>query len=168
MPARKMNSQYYQDGSAARKILPEQQPQRRRVNTTRKNESARRAQEIRRQQEQRRKNASMVAFILCGFTMSIILTYRFSLINEKNLEVQNLMNRLEIVSSEVATSQIEVDTNTDLNAVEAYAKQQLGMRKADSSQTVYIDTSETINKIQVNQETTMIDKMINYIKGIFF
>lgn len=166
MPARRINSQYYQDGSAARKILPNEDMPRRKTNTTiKKNVS--RNNSIKRQQMQRRKNASMVAFILCGFAMSMIITYRFSLINEKNLEVQNLISELEIISSQVATSQIEVDQNTDLNAIEAYAKQQLGMKKADSSQTVYIDTSEAINKIQVNQETTIIDKIINYIKGIF-
>lgn len=166
MPARRINSQYYQDGSAARKILPNEDMPRRKTNTTIKRNVSRN-NSIKRQQIQRRKNASMVAFILCGFAMSMIITYRFSLINEKNLEVQNLISELEIVSSQVATSQIEVDQNTDLNAIEAYAKQQLGMKKADSSQTVYIDTSEAINKIQVNQETTIIDKIINYIKGIF-
>ncbi len=167
MPARRINSQYYQDGSAARKILPDERMPRRKNNTTvKKNISKNNS--VRRQQVQRRKNVSMVAFILCGFTMSMIITYRFSLINEKNLKVQNLINELEIVSSQVATSQIEVDQNTDLNAIEAYAKQQLGMKKADSSQTVYIDTSKTTNPIQVNQETTIIDKIINYIKGIFW
>ncbi|MBO5476561.1 MAG: hypothetical protein J6A15_02255 [Clostridia bacterium] len=166
MPARRINSQYYQDGSAARKILPNDDMPRRKTNTTMKRNVSKN-NSIRRQQIQRRKNASMVAFILCGFAMSVLITYRYSLINEKNLEVQNLINELEIVSSQVATSQIEVDQNTDLNAIEAYAKQQLGMKKADSSQTVYIDTSEAINKIQVNQETTIIDKIINYIKGIF-
>ena len=109
----------------------------------------------------------MVACILCGFTMSVIITYRFSLINEKNLEVQRLVSQLETASSEAATSKIAVDQNTDLNAIEAYAKQQLGMKKADSSQTVYIDTSESINKVHVNQETTLWDKIINYIKDIF-
>lgn len=166
MPARRINSQYYQDGSAARKILPNEDMPRRKTNTTIKRNVSKN-NSIKRQQIQRRKNASMVAFILCGFTMSMIITYRFSLINEKNLQVQNLISELEVVSSQVATSQIEVDQNTDLNAIEAYAKQQLGMKKADSSQTVYIDTSETINKIQVNQETTIIDKIISYIKGIF-
>lgn len=167
MPTRRINSQYYQDGSAARKILPDERMPRRKNNTTvKKNISKNNS--VRRQQVQRRKNVSMVAFILCGFTMSMIITYRFSLINEKNLKVQNLINELEIVSSQVATSQIEVDQNTDLNAIEAYAKQQLGMKKADSSQTVYIDTSKTTNPIQVNQETTIIDKIINYIKGIFW
>lgn len=166
MPARRINSEYYQDGSAARKILPNENMPRRKTNTTIKRNVSRN-NSIKRQQVQRKKNASMVAFILCGFAMSMIITYRFSLINEKNLEVQNLISELEVVSSQVATSQIEVDQNTDLNAIEAYAKQQLGMKKADSSQTVYIDTSEAINKIQVNQETTIIDKIISYIKGIF-
>ena len=166
MPARKVSNMYYEDGSAARKILPKEDIPKRRANTAvRKNLSKQNS--LKRQQEQRRKNASLVAFILCGFTMSVIITYRYSLISEKNLEVQNLVNKLEIVSSEAATSQIAVDQNTDLNAIEAYAKQQLGMKKADSSQTVYIDTSESINKIQINQETTFWDKIINYIKGIF-
>lgn len=166
MPARKINNMYYEDGSAARKILPKEDIQRKRISTAAKRNLSRK-NSIKRQQEQRRKKASMVAFILCGFTMSVIITYRFNLINEKNLEVQNLISKLETVSSEASTSQIAVDQNTDLNAIEAYAKQQLGMKKADSSQTVYIDTSESIDKIQVNQETTLWDKIINYIKGIF-
>lgn len=163
MPARKVSNMYYEYGSVARKVLPRQNMPKKRVvrpATNRKNS-------IQRQQEQSRKNALMVAFILCGFTMAIILTYRYSLINEKNLEVQRLISKLEIVSSEAASSQIAVDQNTDLNMIESYAKQQLGMKKADSSQTVYIDTSESINKIQVNQETTLMDKIINYIKGLF-
>lgn len=166
MPARKINNMYYEDGSAARKILPKEDIPRKRVNTAAKRNLSRQ-NSLKRQQEQRRKNASMVAFILCGFTMSMIITYRFSIINEKNLEVQNLVNKLEIVSSEAATSKIAVDQNTDLNSIEAYAKQQLGMKKADGSQTVYIDTSDSINKVQVNQETTFWDKIIDYIKGIF-
>ncbi len=167
MPARRISSQYYQDGSAARKILPNDDMPRRKTNTTRKRNVSR-VNSIKRQKAQKKKNASMVAFILCGFAMAITITYRFSLINEKNLEVQKLINDLEIVSSEAATSQVEVDQNTDLDAIEAYAKQQLGMKKADSSQTVYIDTSQITNKIQVNQEATIIEKIINYIKGIFF
>lgn len=165
MPARKISNMYYNDGTTARKILPKEETKRKVNTAVRRNNSNQNS--IKRQQEQKKKNAHMVAFILCGFTMAIIITYRFSLINEKNLEVQNLKDELEIVSSEAATSQIEVDQNTDLNAIEAYAKQQLGMTKADSSQTVYIDTSESVNKIQVNQKSTFLDKIINYIKDIF-
>ena len=165
MPARKISNMYYNDGTTARKILPKEETKRKVNTAVRRNNSNQNS--IKRQQGQKKKNAHMVAFILCGFTMAIIITYRFSLINEKNLEVQNLKDELEIVSSEAATSQIEVDQNTDLNAIEAYAKQQLGMTKADSSQTVYIDTSESVNKIQVNQESTFLDKIINYIKDIF-
>ncbi len=166
MPARKINNIYYEDGSAARKILPNEDVRRRNTKNVARNNISKQ-NNLKRQQQQLRKKASMVACILCGFTMSVIITYRFSLINEKNLEVQRLVSQLETASSEAATSKIAVDQNTDLNAIEAYAKQQLGMKKADSSQTVYIDTSESINKVQVNQETTLWDKIINYIKDIF-
>ncbi len=165
MPARRINSQYYQDGSAARQIVPDDIPKRKTNTTIKRNVSKKNY--ARAQQVQRRKNASMVAFILCGFTMSVIITYRFGLINEKNLMVQKLEKDLEVVSSQASTAQIEVDQNTDLNSIEAYAKQQLGMQKADSSQTVYIDTSQELNKVQVNQEASIIEKIINYIKGIF-
>lgn len=165
MPARRINSQYYQDGSAAKKIVPNDIPKRKTNTTIKRNVSKKSYARV--QQVQRRKNASMVAFILCGFTMSVIITYRFGLINEKNLMVQKLESDLETVSSQAATAQIEVDQNTDLNSIEAYAKQQLGMQKADSSQTVYIDTSQELNKVQVNQEASIIEKIINYIKGIF-
>ncbi len=166
MPAKKINNMYYENGSAARKVLPKEQLPRRKINAVRRPVSRQTAQK--RQQAQRRNVIAALALIFSVFIMSMMLTSRYSKINELNLEVQNLINELEIVSSEVATSQIAVDQNTDLNSIEAYAKQQLGMKKADSSQTVYIDTSESINKIQVNHETTFIDKIINYIKGIFF
>ena len=164
MPARKVSNSYY-DGSAARKILPQEEKKTQRKRKV--NSAAKRKNALKRQQEQKRKNAQMVAFILSGFIMAITITIRFSLINEKNLQVQKLVGDLQTISSQVATSQIEVDQNTDLNTIEAYAKQQLGMQKADSSQTVYIDTSESINKVQVNQETTFWDKIISYIKRIF-
>ena len=111
MPARNINNMYYENGSAARKILPKEELPRRKTNTAVRRPVSRK-NEIKRQQEQRRKNASMVAFILCAFAMSVTIIYRYS-------------------------------------------------------QTVYSDTSESINKIQVNQETTFMEKIINYIKGIF-
>jgi len=164
MPARKVYNEYYENGSAARnyQTLPKEE-------ITRKPNTVRRVRKnsLRQQAAQRRKNVSMVAFVLCAFSMALLITYRFNLINEKNLEVQNLINNLEIVSSEVATAKIEVDQNTDLNSIEAYAKQQLGMKKVDSSQMVYIDTAENINTVQVNQNTTVLEKIINYIKSIF-
>ncbi len=166
MPAKKINNMYYENGSAARKVLPKEQLPRRKANAVRRPVSRQTVQK--RQQAQRKNGIVVLALIFSVFIMSMTLTSRYGKINELNLEVQNLINELEIVSSEVATSQIAVDQNTDLNSIEAYAKQQLGMKKADSSQTVYIDTSESINKIQVNHETTFIDKIINYIKGIFF
>ncbi len=167
MPAKRVNSSYYEDGSTARKILPEKQyTKKRKVNSASK-KRINKEQELKRQKAQFRKQVKMVAFVLGAFSMSLVITYRFNIINEKNLEVQNLISQLQTVSSEVATSQILVDQNTDLEKIEAYAKQQLGMKKADSSQTVYVDTSDTTNKIQVNQETTIIDKVISFIKGLF-
>ena len=79
MPARKISNMYYNDGTTARKILPKEETKRKVNTAVRRNNSNQNS--IKRQQEQKKKNAHMVAFILCGFTMAIIITYRFSLIN---------------------------------------------------------------------------------------
>ena len=67
MPARKVSNMYY-DGSAARKILPQEDKKTQRKRKV--NSAAKRRNSLKRQQEQRKKNAHMVAFILCGFTMA--------------------------------------------------------------------------------------------------
>lgn len=165
MPAQRASNMYYGNESTARKIEPDVEFQRRREIARRKNAIKRRNEKIR--LARRRKRAKIVATILVGFSMAMILTHRYNIINEKNLKVQQLASDLNTVTSEAASAQIEVNQNTDLNSIEAYAKQQLGMKKADSSQTVYIDTNGTVNKVQVNEKESVVKKIINYIKGIF-
>lgn len=166
MPAqRASNMYYYGNESTARKLEQRDDPERRRREAARRNAIKRKNERLR--LAKRRKRAKMVVAVFLVFTMAMTLTHRYNLINEKNLKVQELQGDLNTATSEAASAQIEVNQNTDLNSIEAYAKQQLGMKKADSSQTVYIDTTGTVNKVQVNEKNTIIKKIINYIKGIF-
>ena len=104
--------------------------------------------------------------ILCGFTMGMIITYRYNMISEKNLKVQELKGELAAVEANLLTAQIEVEQNTDLNKIEAYAKQQLGMQKPDKNQTIYIDTSKTMNSIEINNDTSVIEDLIQNVKDM--
>lgn len=162
MPASRRYSDFYEDGSAARKLNPKQKKEPVKKVTSKKKT---RQQSKRIQAIQRKNNASMVAFILTGFAMSMIIIYRFNVINEKNLQSQALKKELEQVDASLVSAQMEVEENTDLNKIEAYAKQQLGMQKPSKNQTIYVDTSEASKVVSTEQETTILESVTNFIRN---
>lgn len=108
---------------------------------------------------------STILWILSMFALLMILIYRFNIINEKNLQVQSLKKELLATQASVANAQVEVEQSIDLNKIEAYAKQQLGMQKPDKNQMIYIDNSNS-NSVQTQNSTTMINKVLDKVKQI--
>ncbi len=114
--------------------------------------------------------ATLVLTTLAIFAMLMIVTYRYNLISEKNLKVQQLKDDLETAKSELATTQIAVEKVMDVNYVEAYAKQQLGMQKPEKSQLIYInmENEESVKKTSsVNMIMSLVDKIKGAIKSAF-
>lgn len=166
MPALKSYGDFY-DGSAARKLERKESVSK---TTRKKADINRRYGKTKLKQNTKvkaKKNAKVVMFILCGFTMSMLITYRYNIISEKNLQAQELKGDLAAVEANLLNKQIEVEQNTDLTKIEAYAKQQLGMQKPDKNQTIYVDTSKTMNSIEKNTKQTGIEQMIEKIKDMF-
>ena len=108
---------------------------------------------------------SLILSVVAIFTMLIVVSYRYNLISEKNLELQRLEIKKNNVNSILATTEIDVDRIIDKDTVEAYAKQQLGMQKPEKSQIVYID-SDYETKVESVSETNFIAKGINKLKEI--
>ncbi|MEG2310459.1 MAG: cell division protein FtsL [Clostridia bacterium] len=119
----------------------------------------------------KKNHTSLMVFIIFCFGLTMLVTYRYNVINEKNLESQKLKKHLDTAESALLNAQIEVEQNTDLNKIESYAKQQLGMQKPDKNQTIYVDTSKTSKIVEVAKNEMKIEKffetVINTIKNIF-
>lgn len=166
MPALKSYGDFY-DGSAARKIDKKETYQRksRKLETNRKY-GKNKLKTSSRAKTRAKKNAKLVACILCSFVMGMTITYRYNVISEKNLKAQELKSELAAVEASLLTKQIEVEQSTDLNKIEAYAKQQLGMQKPDKNQTIYVDTSKSMNSVQINENATSLEQVINNVKDI--
>lgn len=75
------------------------------------------------------------------------------------MKSQSLASDLTKAESALVTSQIDVEQNTDLNEIEAYAKQKLGMQKPDKNQTIYVDTSKTNNSVELQDESTFFQEI---------
>lgn len=109
--------------------------------------------------------ATLVLTTLAIFTIFMVITYRYNVISEKNLQVQKLKEDLEVAKSELATSEIALEQVMDVNYVESYAKQQLGMQKPEKSQLIYVnmESEETVHKVSANN---VIMQLVEKVKGI--
>lgn len=110
------------------------------------------------------KKVSIFIAIMLAFSMTFLLTYRYNVISEKNLEVQNLKNELDKTESLLATAKIDVESNTDFTAIESYAKQQLGMQKPTANQIVYVDSSTENSLIEKSQTLSFFASLISNVK----
>ena len=164
MPALKSYNDFYEDGNAVRKSS---QNQEKKSNISTRNRRYGKNRISSKVQAKSKKNTLVVSMVLVVFAMSMIITYRYSLISEKNLKVQKLKSSLASVEAKLLNKQIEIEQKTDLNKIEAYDKQQLGMQKPDQSQTVYIDTSKSIQMVEKSNDTTSINSVIDTIKNFF-
>ena len=157
MPSRKIYEDYYETGSTAKK---------RQLDTIYEEKSNRKTGKnvVNRPKLKRKSNILIFSFILTAFAMTMLITYRFNVISEKNLKAQELKDELNSVEAALLNSQIDVEQNTNLDEIEAYAKQKLGMQKPDKNQTVYINTSDSTAEVEEGESLNFIEKIIEQIK----
>ncbi len=114
-----------------------------------------------------KSKVSLIFTTISIFAMLIVLSYRYNLISEKNLELQRENKELDKVTSIFATTEIAIKQGSNLEYIENYAKQQLGMQKPEKSQIIYINAdykSEVTNTQNKNIFQKMIEKMKDIIK----
>ncbi len=114
----------------------------------------------------KKSKLSLVLTVTALFSMLIIVSLRYNVISEKNLELQRLQMEETDVNSVLAMTEIEVEKTIDKDTVESYAKQQLGMQKPEKSQIVYIN-SEYETKVESVENNNIIQKGIDKLKEIF-
>lgn len=160
MPAKSFYSDYYESGSAAKKREFEKP---KRIAVPSKTINIKKDSKL-----NNKKYLKKAVLVLTIFAMAMLLTYRYNLINEKNLKSQTTKKELASIESSLLTSQIEVEQSTDLKKIEDYAKQQLGMQKPGKNQTIYIDTSKsTADVVEGTTDESFIGKLTNSIKDFF-
>lgn len=106
---------------------------------------------------------SLILTTLSIFTMLFVVSYRYNIISEKNLKLQRLNIEQENVNAALIESEVKVSQNIDMNYIESYAKQQLGMQKPEKSQIVYINTNYE-SKVETIKKTDIITKVAEKIE----
>ena len=171
MPEKGMYSSYYETGAAARKRAYIETPESRNNNIKRKYGKNKLSSKNEKKTNSNVSKAVTMLSIAFVFSMIMIITYRYNVISEKNLTSQTLKSELEVAEANLLNAKISVDQETNLDYIEAYAKQKLGMQKPVSSQIIYVDTSGLKNDVVENKDlsefASVFSKIKEALKGIF-
>jgi len=162
----------YQYETSPRKLQPEYEPKKKR--TVQRNVEPRQNTSTKKQTKRKLKTeVKTIVWILLGFAILCVISYRNSLINESFNDKEKLKQDLAVLQKENEQLQVSIENSLNLANIEQAAKDKLGMQKLNNSQKVYIslpkkDYIETATEeIVFNEDTSWVEQVWKYIKKIF-
>ena len=165
------NQSRYQYETSPRKLQPEYTPSKKKYpkkSTTKKQDVKQKVSK----QENKNINAKIMLYIGAIFVILFAVSYRNALIAQEYSELKNLKAQLSEVEKENKQLEVNIESKTNLSAIEKKAKEELGMKKLDDSQTVYVsldkkDYIESAAESVKLDEFNWFEKIINKIQEIF-
>ncbi len=89
-----------------------------------------------------KRRMQVVGLLAAAFAVACIILYRNVVIIEASSEVAALSSRLEEVKSANTKKSLALEQSLDLKKVEDIAVNELGMKRPDKYQTVYVDVTQ--------------------------
>ena len=159
------NFNKYQYETSPRKLEPEytppKNPYKAKKTTVRKQVTAITNNEKQIKKQKRRA----IKYLIIGFIILFGISYRNSQIDENFAKVQNLKEELAEVEKQNAQLEVSIENGLNISNLEQEAKEQLGMQKLNSKQTIYITLPKN-DYIEPASEEVIIEEKGTGIKGI--
>ena len=161
------NQSRYQYETSPRKLQPEYEPIKKRYpkkSTAKKTTSKTKVQ--------KNNKTKIMMYIGIAFVILFAVSYRNALIAQKYSEIKELKSELSDVEKENKQLEVNIESKTNLGAIEEKASKDLGLKKLDDSQTVYVslekqDYIESSSEEVKLEEANWFENIINKIKNIF-
>lgn len=160
-----MSRNGYQYETSPRKIAPDVQKRKNKKTTNIKIVKDLPRQEVKVSKEQRRKQMKVTLWVIGIFIILLTISYRNSQINEKFNKVQNLKRELSTIQKENEQLKVGIENSLNLNNIEKIAKEELGMQKLTSGQTIYI-TLPKKDYVESASEEVVIEKNKSWFEEI--
>lgn len=166
------NANRYQYETSPRKLQPEYVPVKKKYP---KKSTAKKIDNKQAKVKQLNKNTNikMILYIGIIFTILFAISYRNALIAQEHSELKELKAQLAKVEKDNKQLEVNIESKTNLSAIEKTAQEKLGLKKLDDSQTVYVSLNKqdyiesSVETVKLNEETNWFDNLINTIKNMF-
>ena len=166
------NRSRYQYETSPRKIQPEYRPTKKQYpkkSTAKKNNVKTKAK----QQTKKNTNSKIILYIGAIFVILFAVSYRNALIAQKYSEIKNLKSELSEVEKENKQLEVNIESKTNLGTIEEKASKELGLKRLDDSQIVYVNTEKqdyvesSTEEVKISEDENWFESLINKIKNIF-
>ncbi len=117
-------------------------------------------------------NHKPVAYIVVGFILLSIISYRNSLINETYNKKESLRTQLAEVQKENEQLKVNIESSLNLSTIEKIAKEQLGMQKLSNSQKVFVNLQKqdyvesAKDEVVLNDDESLFSKIFKTLSNI--
>lgn len=167
------NKSRYQYQTSPRKLQPEYKPTPKKYpkkSTARKNDV--KTQTKVKAKTKKNTNSKIMLYIGIVFVILFAVSYRNALIAQRYSEIKDLKAQLSEVEKENKQLEVNIESKTNLGAIEEKASKELGLKKLDKSQIVYVnlekqDYVESSTEEVKMEEESWFQSIINKIKDIF-
>lgn len=155
----------YQYETSPRKLQPSQD-----YRNKKKNNSNKKKSNV--HKKAKVNNSKIILVIGIAFVILFAISYRNALIAQKYNELKGLKTKLAEIEKENKQIEVNIESKTNLGTIEEKASKELGLKKLDSSQTVYVSLDKqdyvesSVEKVKL-QDESWFNKIINKIKDIF-
>ena len=158
---------YYEYETSPRKIEKEyERPKTKRATTQKKSKKVQN-----KAIKESRKTVKYIIEIAIAFAVLLTISYRYSLINTRFSEKENLKSQLADIKKQNAQLQLSIETGTNINNIEQQAKEKLGMKKLDNGQKVYVSlpkedyVESSTEQVETGEDETWWQALINDLFG---
>lgn len=115
-----------------------------------------------------------IIYVVLLFGILFAISYRNTVIAEKYSQIKNMKSSLAAIEKENEQIEVNIESKTNLGAIEKEAKDKLGMKKLGDKQTVYVSLNKqdyiesTKDDVVLTEENqNIIQKIIKKIQDIF-
>ena len=162
----------YQYETSPRKLQPEYEPKKRKQAKKKIQKTVTQKQAPKKQEKRKLKTeAKMVIYILLGFAILCVISYRNSLINESFNAKESLKQELAVLQKENEQLKVNLENSLNLSNIEKMAEKELGMQKLDNSQKVYVSLDKedyvepASEKVVMVEEKSWFEELLDALLG---
>ena len=123
--------------------------------------------------KKRKSNSKAVLYIGIVFVILFAVSYRNALIAQKYSEIRTLKTSLSELYKENKQLEVNIESKTNLGAIEEKGAKELGLKKIDDSQIVYVNLDKqdyvepSDEQVNLSEGQNWLENIISKIKNIF-